>query len=439
MQRQQSIAFEGRDSETPLNEKLSAKYIRSFAYYTVKDRLPVILTKVINDLVTNKSRILQEHNKDEVEEDLKSIIGKISKLKNELVTNKTLVKLNSKGDDITSWNDYLDLNLNSETEQHCWYYSPWLLVECYMYRRLWEVVENSEFLQDLDPFACKKEEAFYMALNEIKTVAKSCLTTLKGGMTEIKDTFIKYLKLSLWSNHCDLSLSNGNQISGDECSTLTQLNSLDSFLLCEDSLKVFKYLEKNPGGVIDFVTDNAGYEAYCDFCFCDLLCTSSLVSKIRFHVKKLPWYVSDLTRNDIKWMLDRLEKEGISELSARWKKYFDDGVWSIYEENYWTMPFGYKDMKTKDLELYNYLSQSCLVIFKGDLNYRKLLDDINWSTTENFGIVLRDFKPSSILTLRTIKSDVVCGLPPGKSDQLSEKDKMWMRTGDYAVIQFYEA
>lgn len=214
-----------------------------------------------------------------MEEDLKSIIGKISKLKNELVTNKTLVKLNSKGDDITSWNDYLDLNLNSETEQHCWYYSPWLLVECYMYRRLWEVVENrcvstyclkylflttilikknyetmykifSEFLQDLDPFACKKEEAFYMALNEIKTVAKSCLTTLKGGMTEIKDTFIKYLKLSLWSNHCDLSLSNGNQISGDECSTLTQLNSLDSFLLCEDSLKVFKYLEKNPGGVI---------------------------------------------------------------------------------------------------------------------------------------------------------------------------------------------
>lgn len=156
-------------------------------------------------------------------------------------------------------------------------------------------------------------------------------------------------------------------------------------------------------------------------------------------MKKLPWYVSDLTRNDIKWMLDRLEKEGISELSARWKKYFDDGVWSIYEENYWTMPFGYKDMKTKDLELYNYLSQSCLVIFKGDLNYRKLLDDINWSTTENFGIVLRDFKPSSILTLRTIKSDVVCGLPPGKSDQLSEKDKMWMRTGDYAVIQFYEA
>lgn len=46
-------------------------------------------------------------------------------------------------------------------------------------------------------------------------------------------------------------------------------------------------------------------------------------------------------------------------------------------------------MPLLDTELYNCLSQAQLLIFKGDLNYRKLLGDFNWSFTDEFQKTLR--------------------------------------------------
>lgn len=40
-------------------------------------------------------------------------------------------------------------------------------------------------------------------------------------------------------------------------------------------------------------------------------------------------------------------------------------------------------------ELYAKLSESRLVIFKGDLNYRKLIGDFSWACTESFVTCLR--------------------------------------------------
>lgn len=45
------------------------------------------------------------------------------------------------------------------------------------------------------------------------------------------------------------------------------------------------------------------------------------------------------------------------------------------------------------------------------------------------------FKPSNLCSLRTIKADLVCGLPPGISEQLFAKNKEWMLTGEYGTIQ----
>lgn len=95
-------------------------------------------------------------------------------------------------------------------------------------------------------------------------------------------------------------------------------------------------------------------------------------------------------------------------------------------------------MKDRDSPLYNTLKQSQLVIFKGDLNYRKLMGDINWDHSEKFEVAIRSFKPTNIVALRTVKCDLICGLPSGKSKELTEKDPMWMRTGEYGIIQFYQ-
>ena len=93
-------------------------------------------------------------------------------------------------------------------------------------------------------------------------------------------------------------------------------------------------------------------------------------------------------------------------------------------------------MKEKSTTLYEKLGEALLVIIKGDLNYRKLMADFNWQHTKTLETVLREltFQPTSIATLRTIKADVCVGLTPGKAEELSQKDKDWMTTGKYGLI-----
>lgn len=95
-------------------------------------------------------------------------------------------------------------------------------------------------------------------------------------------------------------------------------------------------------------------------------------------------------------------------------------------------------MKQIQPELYENLKQSSLLIFKGDLNYRKLLGDFNWNFSESFKKCLRGFQPTNLCTLRTIKGDLICGLQPGLSDKLFEENAEWMFTGEYAVIKYNE-
>lgn len=92
-------------------------------------------------------------------------------------------------------------------------------------------------------------------------------------------------------------------------------------------------------------------------------------------------------------------------------------------------------MKQVNPALYNKISEAFLVIFKGDLNYRKLMGDINWPFTTDFSEALRGFRPTNVVALRTIKADVCTGLPAGKGESLKEKDPSWMRTGKFGLVQ----
>lgn len=50
--------------------------------------------------------------------------------------------------------------------------------------------------------------------------------------------------------------------------------------------------------------------------------------------------------------------------------------------------------------------------------------------------MLQGFHPAPLVTLRTIKAEMVCGLAPGKEEDLFKAAKDWMYSGDYALIQF---
>ena len=73
-------------------------------------------------------------------EDLKQICGALSQLKNEMQTNKKLTDLPDDGTgDEALWNTCLqndDQVQQAEGAESAWFVSPWLLIECYFYRRI---------------------------------------------------------------------------------------------------------------------------------------------------------------------------------------------------------------------------------------------------------------------------------------------------------------
>ena len=186
--------------------------------------------------------------------------------------------------------------------------------------------------------------------------------------------------------------------------------------------------------------DNCGFELFTDLCLADFLLTSGLVDQVRLRIKDQPWFVSDTTQADLDWSLEQLlaspEDSALGQLARRWETYLRNKSWTVHSDGFWTFPHSYHEMPTADPALYQDLANDCLVIFKGDLNYRKLVGDLNWETSVSFPAALKDFRPSNVLAVRTAKADVMVGLEEGQAEAVSARDETWMVTGQWGVIQF---
>ncbi|KPJ14846.1 UPF0364 protein C6orf211-like [Papilio machaon] len=123
--------------------------------------------------------------------------------------------------------------------------------------------------------------------------------------------------------------------------------------------------------------------------------------------------------------------DNLRQLGTQWMQFFQDGTFIVMCDDFWTSPIMYKDMKTQEFQLYRKLQLTAAILFKGDLNYRKLLAERNCLPTLSFEQALQGFNPAPIIALRTVKADLICGLPKGKFEQLNKIDEKWMEKGDY--------
>ncbi|KAJ8409699.1 hypothetical protein AAFF_G00217580 [Aldrovandia affinis] len=432
-------------------ESLSAKYVGSFAYLTIRDRLPTILTKVIDTIHRNKDKFFEEHGEEGVQAE-KRAISFLSKLRNELQTDKPVLALTDDVVDTDMWNQYLlrQQVLMEENEPPSWFKSSWLYVECYMYRRIQESVRLNPPICDFDVFKEAKTQSFFESQQAIMAIC----TYLQGLMknmddlseTQLLDQFLKLLQVSLWGNKCDLSISAG-QDNSQKASPIDSLEDLKPFILVDDSNLVWSALTngKIPGGPwklqgrVDIVLDNAGFELVTDLVFADFLVSSGLASQVHFHGKSMPWFVSDTTREDFIWTIRQTlaaNHRWMSKSGAKWQHYVKDGTWSYHDHPFWTLPHEFCDMAADAPDLYATLQKADFIFFKGDLNYRKLTSDRHWAHTEPFEKALRGFHPAPLCSLRTLKANVQVGLQPGQGEDLTAREPGWMTSGKYAVVQF---
>lgn len=237
-------------------------------------------------------------------------------------------------------------------------------------------------------------------------------------------------------------------------SDLSQLNSKDRFdfkanditVLCDDSESVYEFLktlgtEKDKHKRFDIICDNCGKELFSDLFLACYFLYLGLADEVVFHVKKYPFFVSDATENDFGFLLQSIltKDKDIEEC----RDYLNSGKIKVETNDFWTSPKTFNELE-KDSDLYKELTKSSLIIVKGDLNYRRLVEDKNWNYDESFIKLTENvFGNIPILAPRVIKSDVLVGVSSAmyhlaKSTESvnSSIENSFKANGKWAVIHF---
>ncbi|VVC25270.1 Domain of unknown function DUF89 [Cinara cedri] len=434
------------DESPPRNQPLVAKYIRSFAFPVLSKLSPFNISKTGSYLEANKTAILQKYGPG-AENDITSVLTKLNTLITDILNNKPFRELVSDNVDVEIWNKVLKDYSDEDGNRPTWLFTNWLYCECYIHRRIFEAFETSIYLKNYDPFYEQKMQGLVSCEDAMELLGKFLIKYFHKEDIDIKnlhEDLPKMFKCALWGNRCDLSQTGGDAIAQTEC-PLVLVDALQHLMLVDESPKAVDFLcaslndATNDDKILDIILDNAGYELFTDLCLADYLITFKFVNTIRFHGKVIPWFISDVTTQDfintIDYLSYKIKSDVLKELGKRWENYMKSGQWKFECEQFWTLPFSFGQIKSLDNELYTKLEESFLIISKGDLNYRKLVGDVYWNPTVPFIETVGNFKPSKLIALRTLKSDITCGLPEGLAEHVSKTDPNWLKEGKYAVIQ----
>ncbi|KAF9074499.1 hypothetical protein BDP27DRAFT_1317209 [Rhodocollybia butyracea] len=453
-----------------------------FSYETVVKRWPVILASIVDQL-HRENHELHIQGQASLHEDRitegKAIIEKVSKLKYDMARDHVMEPIPSDGELHTDcYNTELQELAKSSTNY--WFKAPWLYAECYLYRLLRSYFAQSIHWRNFDPFHAQKLDVFKKSGTSIYGIAtimhelESEKSTLTSDPAKLKVFFQEMIQMCLWGNATDLSLLTHMSLVDIE-----KLQSVGKdmqaarkeFIMRDDKEEAWNHLITVTDGRVDFVLDNAGFELFTDLVFADFLVTyTPYVSKVVFHPKLIPWFVSDVTPPDfdetIRSLLDfssfssapppsAEQHQHLQKLAERMKQYLSEGTFSLSVPKetalsggsggsqsmagFWTTPVPYWDMEPHDPKLYEFLKSSDLVIFKGDLNYRKLTGDIRWPALTPFDEALGPLAGSfPLLSLRTNKADVAVGLDSEVLARTEAKDPKWRVNGKFALISFLE-
>lgn len=224
-----------------------------------------------------------------------------------------------------------------------------------------------------------------------------------------KALFTEMCEICLWGNATDLSLLTSlsyddiQKLQGSESRKANEKN-----IVVNDFPAAFACLRKaqHTGSAerrVDIVLDNAGFELFVDLVLTGYLLQSGLATHIVLHPKNIPWFVSDVVPKDFGDLLNVLvnaksfyetpseddqargvtpaalsadEESNMQKLFDNWSGLYAEGKIVLRPNVFWTEGGSYWRLPKTAPSLYEDLKESELVIFKGDLNYRKLTGDV---------------------------------------------------------------
>lgn len=219
--------------------------------------------------------------------------------------------------------------------------------------------------------------------------------------------FSEMCEICLWGNATDLSLLTSltyediQKLQGSQARKAAEKNILVNDLdAAFDVLHAARNANKSADRRVDIVLDNSGFELFVDLILAGYLLSAGLATTVVLHPKLIPWFVSDVTPPDFRDLISALadpqafytapddsgrehtplsdkELAEVTFLFDHWSQLHADGKLIIRPHAFWTSPGSYWRMPHVAPDLFDDLKQSELVLFKGDLNYRKLCNDVS--------------------------------------------------------------
>lgn len=300
-----------------------------------------------------------------------------------------------------------------------WDEVPFLWSESYFYRRLLDAVDvfspGPWFW--VDPFAHQKDAELADPALEAELAALEQLADLDAQKRRNA-----LLLSALWGNRADLGFA--AHASRPEL-------ALSQSLVVDDSARLWSTVAD--GGTVCVVADNAGRELLADLMLIDELLSAGWAREVAIHVKPTPYYVSDATTGDVAACLRRLASAGgyAAAAARRLHEAFGDGRVRLRTSWFYVAPLEFDAMPA---DLAAEFGRATLTLMKGDLNYRRVFGDRHWTPTTDPSLAGSYF-PGPFAVLRTLKSEVVVGVPEHDLARLDNEHPEWRVSGTHAMIQ----
>ncbi|MBI4388473.1 MAG: alpha/beta fold hydrolase, partial [Candidatus Omnitrophica bacterium] len=205
-------------------------------------------------------------------------------------------------------------------------------------------------------------------------------------------------------------------------------------LLRDEREKLIEFILSKPKQQIDLVIDNTGNELLYELFLAAYLLNEGFAEQVRIHAKPHPYFMSDSTLTDTLETIEKLKTHSdqtLSRLGHSLDAWLREGKLQFWANDFWTTGRAFSKMPEILLEAFE---SSGLVIFVGDLNYRRLIGERHWPIEDTFQSRVAYFS-APLVALRMIKFDLAVGLPPNVVAALNQKNPRWWHEGTHGLIQ----
>ena len=306
-----------------------------------------------------------------------------------------------------------------------WLQVPWYFAESYFYVRLLSTIGYFEGRSE-DPFQRRKDAVLQQCDCIVPSLA---LAERLGERAQPLAAFTLLLRRSLWGNRFDLSNEAITERHRAEPSHLE-----DTALAVDDGAAAYQAILSALTRPVAFICDNCGPELIADLHLADWLLRTGN-RQVIFELKAQPFFVSDAMIKDVHATVEYLCACGETEVESLGQRLRDGiaaGRLVLRDHPFWTGPHHYTRLPHGLAER---LSEPALVIAKGDVNYRRFLEDRHWPFETPIRQVI-DYFPADLMLLRTLKGELVAGLDRATVEKMAATGDDWLINGHHGLAQY---